>query len=77
MSTSYEDIEYSLSDHSADEKILKDFLERGLVEPNHAFRSVNSGDTMLDNAIKYNKKEMIGILLEYGAVRGKEINNHR
>lgn len=77
MSTSYKDIEYSLSDHSADEKILRDFLERGLVEPNNAFRRVNSGDTMLDNAIKYNKKEMIGILLEYGALRGKEINNHR
>lgn len=77
MSTSYEDIEYSLSNHSADEKILRDFLERGLVEPNNAFRRVNSGDTMLDNAIKYNKKEMIAILLEYGAIRGKEINNHR
>ncbi len=77
MSTSYEDIEYSLSNHSADEKILRDFLERGLVEPNNAFRRVNSGDTMLDNALKYNKKEMIAILLEYGAIRGKEINNHR
>ena len=77
MSTSYEDIEYSLSNHSADEKILRDFLERGLVEPNNAFRKVNSGDTMLDNAIKYNKKEIIAILLEYGAIRGKEINNHR
>lgn len=77
MSTSYEDIEYSLSNHSADEKILRDFLERGLVEPNNAFRRVNSGDTMLDNAIKYNKKEMIAILLKYGAIRGKEINNHR
>lgn len=74
MSTSYEDIEYSLSNHSADDKILRDFLERGLVEPNNAFSRVNSGDTMLDNAIKYNKKEMIGILLEYGAISGKEIN---
>lgn len=77
MSTSYEDIEYSLSDHSADENILRDFLERGLVEPNNVFKRVNAGDTMLDNAIKYNKKNMIGILLEYGAVPGKEINNHK
>ncbi len=77
MSTSHKDIEYSLSDYFADEKILRDFLDRGLVEPNNAFKRVNSGYTMLDNAIKYNKKEMIGILLEYGALRGKEINNHR
>lgn len=77
METSYKDIEFALSYHSADEKILKDFLDRGLVEPNKTFREVNSGDTMLDNAIKYNKKEMIGLLLEHGAVRGEEINNHR
>ncbi|CNI03326.1 Shigella flexneri OspC protein [Yersinia massiliensis] len=74
MSGSHDDIEYLLSDHSADEKILKDFLDRGLVEPNKAFMKVNSGDTMLDNAIKYNKKEMIGILLEYGAIRGEELS---
>ncbi|QIX97811.1 T3SS effector OspC family protein [Cedecea sp. FDAARGOS_727] len=76
MSTRY-DVEYLLSRSNADEKILRDFLERGLVEPNHTFRKINSGDTMLDNAIQYNKKEMIGILLEYGALCGKEINNHR
>ena len=69
MSTFY-DIQYNLSDYSADEKILKEFLERGLVDPNHVFIKVNSGDTMLDNAFKYDKKEMIAILLEYGAVRG-------
>lgn len=74
ISTRFSDIAYTLSDRSADEKILKEFLERGLVNPNHVFWS---GDTMLDNAIKYHKKEMIGILLEYGAVRGEEINNHR
>ncbi|AYV25035.1 T3SS effector OspC family protein [Vibrio mediterranei] len=63
------DIEYLLSDYSADGEIMKDFLERELVEPNYAFREVNSGNTMLDNALKYDKKEMIAILLEYGAVR--------
>lgn len=71
MSTSYQDVEYSLSNYSADEKILKEFLDRKLVEPNKSFRKVNAGDTMLDNAIKYGKKEMIDILLAYGAVRGK------
>ncbi|HAT1515281.1 TPA: T3SS effector OspC family protein [Morganella morganii] len=76
ISTSYKDVEYSLSDCRADEKILKEFLERGLVEPNKVFRHINPGDTMLDNAIKYNKKEMINILLEYGAIVGREINNH-
>lgn len=76
MSTPW-DIESSLSDCSADEKILKDFLERGLVKPNKVFRSINPGDTMLDNAIKYKKREMIDILLEYGAISGKEIKNHK
>lgn len=71
MSTPHKDIEYSLSDYFADEKILKVFLERGLVEPNNPFRKINAGDTMLDNAIKYNKKEMINLLLKYNAVRGK------
>lgn len=69
------DIGYALSNYRADEKILKEFLERGLVEPNKAFKHINAGNTMLDNAIKYNKKEMINLLLEYGAVVGKEINN--
>lgn len=77
MSTQYMEIEYSLSNHSADEKILKYFLERGLVEPNKVFRECNCGDTMLDNAIKYNKKEMIAILLEYGAVSGKQITTDK
>lgn len=72
-----QDIEFLLSDYSADEKILKDFLERGLVKPNKIFKRVNSGNTMLDNAIKYNKREMIDILLEHGAISGKEIKNRK
>lgn len=76
MSTSSRDVEFSLSYESADEKILKEFLDRGLVEPNTAFKEVNAGDTMLDNAIKYNNKEMIDLLLAYGARRGKHSNNH-
>lgn len=71
------DIEFLLSDSSADEKILKDFLDRGLVKPNKVFMRVNSGNTMLDNAIKYNKREMVDILLEYGAISGKEIKNQK
>lgn len=73
MSTSYVDMEYLLSSDSADEKILKEFLDRGLVIPNKPFRKVKPGDTMLDNAIQNNKKDMIDILLEYGAICGKKL----
>ncbi|HHX8750151.1 TPA: T3SS effector OspC family protein [Morganella morganii] len=68
----YGGIEQALSYYNADEKILKEFLERRLVETNKEFGLNN---TMLDNAIKYDKKEMINILLEYGAVVGKGIGN--
>jgi hypothetical protein len=74
--SSYEDIEYTLSDYSSDSRILKIFLDLKLVEPNKKFIKVNSGDTMLDNAIKYSKKEMISILLEHGAVCGKELRKN-
>ncbi|MBC4011533.1 T3SS effector OspC family protein [Morganella morganii] len=77
MSNSGKEIEFLLSDFSADEKILKDFLERGLVEPNKVFRNINFGDTMLDNAMKFDQKEMIALLLEYGAVSGNEISKRR
>lgn len=62
-----------LSGCLSDEKILKDFLDRGLIEPNKPFTKCNSGDTMLDNAIKYNKKEMIAILLAHGAMCGEKL----
>lgn len=71
MTGSFEDIEYSLSKCSANHKILKIFLERGLVDPNHTFKQLNYGMTMLDNAIKYADKEMIKILKEHGARQGK------
>ena len=75
MPTYREDIEYMLSNYYADEKILKAFLDRGLAEPNRPFRKVNAGETMLDNAIKYRKHEMVDLLLQHGALSGKEINN--
>ncbi|HFT4054328.1 TPA: T3SS effector OspC family protein, partial [Shigella flexneri 2a] len=31
------------------------------------FKKTNSGDCMLDNAIKYENAEMIKLLLKYGA----------
>lgn len=72
--SSYDDIEYLLSSYSnTDSRILKMFLERGLVEPNAKFKKTNTGDTMLNNAIKDSNKEMISLLLEYGAVRGEEL----
>ncbi|MDE1241254.1 T3SS effector OspC family protein [Vibrio aestuarianus] len=71
MTISCEDIEYSLSKYSANPEILKIFLERGLVDPNHTFKQINYGMTMLDNAIKYSDKDMIKILKEHGAQPGK------
>lgn len=34
---------------------------------NTKFKKTNSGDCMLDNAIKYENAEMIKLLLKYGA----------
>ncbi|MEG3130631.1 T3SS effector OspC family protein [Pantoea cypripedii] len=71
--SSFDDLEYVLSDSPADENILKVFLERELVNPNKAFTEVNRGGTMLDNAIKFKKQGMIKLLLAYGAKRGDEL----
>ncbi|WP_213989919.1 T3SS effector OspC family protein [Sodalis sp. dw_96] len=67
------DIEYSLSDHSASTEILAMFLERGLVDANTIFYNPNRGDTMLDNAIKYENGEMICLLKRFGALTGAEL----
>ncbi|WMJ01412.1 T3SS effector OspC family protein [Pseudomonas chlororaphis subsp. aurantiaca] len=75
ISGSFDDLEYMLSNHGASTTILKEFLQRGLVLVNTPFKSVNRGDTMLDNAMKWsNNDEMISILKEYGAVRGVEFS---
>ncbi|POT59479.1 hypothetical protein C3432_01795 [Citrobacter amalonaticus] len=66
------DLEYMLSDYSADASVLKQFLARGLIDPNKTFVEANKGSTMLDNAIKYKNQEMINVLLSFGAVTGKE-----
>jgi len=71
------DLEYILSESSSNEKILLEFLKRGLIDPNKAFRKVNTGDTMLDNARKYKHQAIIDILTEYGAVSGKEMNKKK
>ncbi|XBS68744.1 T3SS effector OspC family protein [Acerihabitans sp. KWT182] len=70
------DIEYELSKNSASTKILRVFLERGLVEVNKIFKNTNGGDTMLDNAIKYDDNEMVCLLKKFGAVRGKELSGN-
>jgi len=71
MSINCKDVEYLLSDIRADEKILTLFLERGLIDPNMTFKRCNPGNTMLDNAIKYKKKEMIDILLKHRVTNKK------
>jgi len=63
-----------LSELSLNEKIPLEFLKRGLIDPNKAFRKVNTGDTMLDNARKYQHQVIIDILTEYGVASGKEMN---
>lgn len=70
MSPSYTDIEYILSNYNSSSYILKCFLERGLVNPNTPFTAINSGETMLNNALKYNNTEMIELLESYGAKKG-------
>ncbi|QWA09665.1 T3SS effector OspC family protein [Sodalis ligni] len=62
----FRDIEYDLSYPSENTEILRTFLERGLVDVNKIFESPNRGDTMLDNAIRYNNEEMIRLLKQWG-----------
>ncbi|EOY6773366.1 T3SS effector OspC family protein [Shigella sonnei] len=61
------DIEYLLSAHNSSCKVLEYFINKGLVDVNTKFKKTNSGDCMLDNAIKYENAEMIKLLLKYGA----------
>ncbi|WP_167692630.1 T3SS effector OspC family protein, partial [Shigella flexneri] len=61
------DIEYLLSAHNSSCKVLEYFINKGLVDVNTKFKKTNSGDCMLDNAIKYENTEMIKLLLKYGA----------
>ncbi|MGB7127817.1 MAG: T3SS effector OspC family protein [Candidatus Rhabdochlamydia sp.] len=63
----HHDLIYTLSNYSANIKLLKLFLDKKLIDPNQKFKRVNAGETMLDNAVKYSLLEMIKVLLEYGA----------
>ncbi|EPY3706018.1 T3SS effector OspC family protein [Escherichia coli] len=65
------DIEYLLSRKNASHKILEYFINQKLVDVNNKFKKVNRGETMLDNAVKYNNIEMIELLLKYGAASKK------
>lgn len=67
------DIEYRLSDIDSSINILSQFLSRELIKPNTCFKKINKGNTMLDNAIRYGKKDMILLLRGYGAKMGEEI----
>ncbi|POT59261.1 hypothetical protein C3432_00580 [Citrobacter amalonaticus] len=67
------DIECRLTNYAADISILKNFLERGLVDPNKIFIKGRRGNTMLDNAMKIDNQEMIDVLLNFGAVSGKDL----
>lgn len=77
MSRSNFDIEYCLTIYDADPKILKIFLDHGLVKVNTVFVNPNPGDTMLNNAINNERKEMIDLLKARGALTGEEIRNQR
>ena len=77
MSHSNWNIEYSLTKYGADPKILKIFLDHRLLNVNTVFVNPNPGDTMLNNAIKYDHKEMIDMLKARGALTGEQIRNQR
>ncbi|EFP8738162.1 T3SS effector OspC family protein, partial [Shigella flexneri] len=47
------------------------FINNGLVDVNKRFQKANSGDTMLDNAMKSKDSKTIDFLLKNGAVSGK------
>ncbi|EGD7285498.1 hypothetical protein DMX50_23385, partial [Shigella flexneri] len=65
------DVEYLLSEDSANYKVLEYFINNGLVDVNKRFQKANSGDTMLDNAMKSKDSKTIDFLLKNGAVSGK------
>ncbi|HFT4087283.1 TPA: type 3 secretion system effector OspC2, partial [Shigella flexneri 2a] len=65
------DVEYLLSEDSANYKVLEYFISNGLVDVNKRFQKANSGDTMLDNAMKSKDSKTIDFLLKNGAVSGK------
>ncbi|WP_064198924.1 T3SS effector OspC family protein, partial [Shigella flexneri] len=65
------DVEYLLSEDSANYKVLEYFISNGLVDVYKRFQKANSGDTMLDNAMKSKDSKTIDFLLKNGAVSGK------
>lgn len=56
-----------MSEHGASVYILDQFLSRGWAAVNAPFEHVNSGETMLDNAVKYGNREMAAALIKHGA----------
>ncbi|EQC4528416.1 T3SS effector OspC family protein, partial [Shigella dysenteriae] len=60
-----------LSKDGANYKVLEYFINNGLVDVNKKFQKANSGDTMLDNAMKSKNPKMIDFLLKNGAILGK------
>ncbi|EMQ8066301.1 T3SS effector OspC family protein, partial [Shigella boydii] len=52
-------------------QVLEYFINNGLVDVNKKFQKANSGDTMLDNAMKSKNPKMIDFLLKNGAILGK------
>ncbi|ATP28614.1 hypothetical protein CR207_09495 [Chromobacterium violaceum] len=65
----YHELNYALSEHGASVYILDQFLSRGWAAVNAPFEHVNSGETMLDNAVKYGNREMAAALIKHGADR--------
>lgn len=73
MQTTYMDLSYALTDHSAHIDILHLFLDKKLIDVNKPFNSPNRGSSMLDNALRYDKKSMAELLIKYGALTGEAI----
>ncbi len=58
------DVEYLLSKDGANYKVLEYFINNGLVDVNKKFQKANSGDTMLDNAMKSKDSKMIDFFIK-------------
>ncbi|WP_434627291.1 T3SS effector OspC family protein [Chromobacterium sp. CV08] len=73
----YYELNYALSKGGASLYILDQFLSRGWAAVNAPFEHVNRGETMLDNAVKYDSREMVAALIKHGADRNLLSESHR
>jgi len=67
------ELAYVLSSYGSYASALKLFIDKGLVDAFSPFKRTNKGDTMLDNAIKYQNEDMIALLRNLGVQTKEEI----